>query len=167
MVDASVTVKDNYMSYALFKFAVSLLFGASTPPRGSIAANQIPENAVPSILQELIIYQYRKWEEPDNTTALFESFKNIVQDKFFNCPVLGFAKAFASSGSGAYVFQLPYIKQKLGSSSWSGTSSYYESKKNLKEVEDTAIQLIFGNQESDDTLVNVIMSAWGNMTKTG
>ena len=51
MVDASVTSGENKMSYELFKFSVSLIFGSMAPPRGTICANIEPHDYVPSILQ--------------------------------------------------------------------------------------------------------------------
>ena len=165
MVDASVTSKVKKMSYKLYQYAVSLLFGNPNPPRGTIASNMNPKNFVPSIIQELILYEYRNWESPyENATANYLSFRGIVQDKYYNCPIVAFAKAFASSGSGAYMFQLPYF-QSGDTLSWSG-NGYYDSA-NSKEVLDSGIQLVFGNSDNDNMLINAVMNAWGNMTKTG
>ena len=74
-------------------------------------------------------------------------------------------KAFASSGSGAYMFKLPYFKAE-DPVSWSG-NGYYDSANSKKEIYDTGIELVFGNGGEEELLLNGIMSAWGNMTKTG
>ena len=118
-------------------------------------------------LQELIMFQYRNWEQPDNETATLEAFLKVIQDKNYNCPILEFARAFASSGSGAYVFKLPFLPLKR-ENSWSSSSTGARGVQLLKEVYDTGIQLPFGNSVTTSSFLEAfIMSAWGNMTKSG
>ena len=167
MVDNSASVRNTKMSYYLFKFATSLLFGASNPPIGSVAVNQNTDKTMSPKLQEIIMFQYRNWEQPDNETAILESFLGLIQDKNYNCPILEFARAFASSGSGAYVFKLPYLSLRR-ENTWSTNPTSSRESQSMKEVYDTGIQLPFGNSVTTSTfLEKFVMSAWGNMTKSG
>ncbi|OWA49931.1 Acetylcholinesterase [Hypsibius exemplaris] len=118
---------------------------------------------MPTLAMESLVFQYTDWTRPDESVALSENLEKIIGDKCITCDVNEMAAAFATFGSGVFMYEFAHRSSNSPWPVWVGAPHQQE------------VEYVFGKPldqranftEGERTLARKMMTYWANFARTG